>query len=1381
MGEITAQHDTIAALYDPDEFVGRGWLKTEAERLRVDPGRRRLVIVGEPGSGKSTFLAWLAHAWNCPRYFIRGGSVGGVTGTDPHSFLISLGQQLYQRYGRELFDSGAERSTVVRTRRTTGEAEVIGRFVEELYTLPFVSPARETVEVRAGVTSGAARVVGEQIGRLVDVTKSLDVRTLLHVALLDPIRRLSELHPDEVVVILIDALDAAAPPGRLASAQEPGIADIVAQMSDLECPANLRLLMTSRRGDHLASFTSGELLHLDDTANDYAQRQSLDTREYIKRNMESGPAAPVVRDWPGENVQSLASRLLARSDGNFLYLRFFFLSFAEITRTWTGPVEQLPVPHGLDDIYRTFAVQNIKGSATFDEWKYSLPLLGVLAVLREPVDRLQLADFAGVEHEYADFIIAKLRPFLDVVPTEKKDRYRLYHDSFAEYLIDATRNQDYPISAKKYHALLTAFYFDKFGAAGEAAGWPLVTDGYALRNLSFHANEAESGEALFQLIESRSWFDSQMTYDPSGARFAEDALLAWSAVELEPAAFPAEADKPQVLQRVLEAALAYCSVRSLSRAVDGRLLAELVKRHMWTPQQAFSAVSQVADDRTVSGMLTELAPYLPGEYLGPALARAIPLGQETDYNTALIALAPRLTGKHRSRALEAGKAISKPLKRAEVLASLATSDDPDPAAAGLEAAVSMAAPWERLPALVSVLAHLDPGDRARAMCAAAATEEAWRTALLVGQVAGNEVSYAETVAKLAGLTDQPDREDLLNRALTIARAVTDAGHIAPESQGDYQGPHTLVLKLRDTPEGTRHDPHPGTRAIALATLAPLLAPSQRGNVVTEAIDAARRLPAGSDRRDTWVQVVTRLGEYGRDFLQEALENVGDIGDWHDYHIALLPALPVPERVKLAVCLMDASLRKSNAAVRGRQLGAVVAGIPDLFTDAAVSKAVTESRVIGDYQQQAVAFGLLVAGFTEGRRAEVLSAIETDFMRAAQADERASGELAGLITTLLRAGEYGAAVSRAKNMNMGSPGTVQQLPGHKSDNVLVLAAVAAHLEADERDAWILSGVQALSNSLGFSFDAAAWRSLVEIMSPGLSIRAKEIADGFPMAEARALGLAALSGAADAPPDSVKEAILALSGVGHDMSRAGIISAFAGNLQADDRQELVSIARQLQTPEAAAEALAGLSRGCQAPERARLLSEALDLLATAPGESRDAGVLAELAAGLPAELRPAALRLARRVANPGSRAYAMASVLTLSPEPWQPQDAGQMLRDVESGLGDGSLMGDLNAAKALAIVAGQLDGPSLRHAFSLSARLPGTGKADVLSALSRAAARLQPAEAYQIATETIRRAAAGHRGEAIWTIAAMRPVFTRIAGTSAHEILYDEILAAATRWP
>ena len=659
------------------------------------------------------------------------------------------------------------------------------------------------------------------------------------------------------------------------------------------------------------------------------------------------------------------------------------------------------------------------------------------------------------------------------------------------------------------------------------------------------------------------------------------------------------------------------------------------------------------------------------------------------------------------------------------------------------------------------------------------TEESWRTAVFTGRVRGNEISYAETVAKLAGLAEQQDRENLLNHAMTIARALSETGDI--KRTGDYNGPVTLIIKLRATPEGTRLNPHPGARAIALATLAPLLGASERSNVVTEAIDEVRRLPAGNDRADAWVQVVSRLGEYSRNFLQEAIENVADAGGWLDHYIALLPALPIRGRVQMAADLALAATGKGNATVRGHQLGAVVAALPNLFSDAAVNQAVTESRVISDYQQQAAAFGLLLSDFAEDRRAEVLNAIETDFMRAAQAGEWASDEAVGLITTLLRTGQYDAAISRAKNMQMDSAGMVERLPGRKPENVLVLAALAKHLEASERDAWILNGVRALSDSLGLSFEAVAWRSLIEIMSPELARRAKEIVDGFPMAEARALGLAALSGATGAYPDTVKEAMRALSGAKHDMSRAGIISAFPDNLQADDHQKLVNIARQLKMPDAAAGGLAALSRGRQSPERTRLLSEALDLLATAPGQSDAAGVLAELGAELPVDLRPSVLRLARQMASPGPRAYAIASILALSPQPWQQQDTEQVLRDIESDLSDSRSVGHAHAAKALAIVAGQLDGPSLRHAFSLSSQVPEMYKTDVLTALSNAAARFQPTVAYQISTDMIRRAANRHRGEAILTIAAMGPVFDRIAGTSAHEILYNEILAAATRWP
>ena len=78
-GRITAAREVIYGRYDPAAFVGRGWLLAEIERFRKDLGRRHLVIVGKPGSGKSAFIAYLAEHWNCPRHFIRVDSVGGVT------------------------------------------------------------------------------------------------------------------------------------------------------------------------------------------------------------------------------------------------------------------------------------------------------------------------------------------------------------------------------------------------------------------------------------------------------------------------------------------------------------------------------------------------------------------------------------------------------------------------------------------------------------------------------------------------------------------------------------------------------------------------------------------------------------------------------------------------------------------------------------------------------------------------------------------------------------------------------------------------------------------------------------------------------------------------------------------------------------------------------------------------------------------------------------------------------------------------------------------------------------------------------------------------------------------------------------------------------
>ena len=53
-------------------FVHRQWLANEIEDKLQEPRKRFVLLIGQPGMGKSSIMAQLAHhhpAW--PRYFIR--------------------------------------------------------------------------------------------------------------------------------------------------------------------------------------------------------------------------------------------------------------------------------------------------------------------------------------------------------------------------------------------------------------------------------------------------------------------------------------------------------------------------------------------------------------------------------------------------------------------------------------------------------------------------------------------------------------------------------------------------------------------------------------------------------------------------------------------------------------------------------------------------------------------------------------------------------------------------------------------------------------------------------------------------------------------------------------------------------------------------------------------------------------------------------------------------------------------------------------------------------------------------------------------------------------------------------------------------------------
>jgi len=352
---ITAYNDIINAHYNPQNFVGRKWLIEEATSFRDDKDRRSLIIVGEPGSGKSSFLAYLAEFWNCPRHFIRVDNRSGVTGVDARAFLISLSSQLYEKYGPDIFERGISGHIQVAVGWAKDQAEVVGRFIDELYTLPFLPLQGDEVQVKVGVATGRSKVFGERVRRLIDVTLALDALTLLHVALINPLGKVQQLHPDEKVVILIDALDES-----MRHAGTTSTLDVLPQSTDAEFPPNLRLVMTSRNGEHLSKFQPSDLLYLDDKKKGYWQANQQDIRAYIDKRLAEGPLASKIATWKREEVDDYATQVVEHSQNNFLYLYHFFNELVASIQIKYTDMHNFGIPKGLSEIYRFFALEKIR-------------------------------------------------------------------------------------------------------------------------------------------------------------------------------------------------------------------------------------------------------------------------------------------------------------------------------------------------------------------------------------------------------------------------------------------------------------------------------------------------------------------------------------------------------------------------------------------------------------------------------------------------------------------------------------------------------------------------------------------------------------------------------------------------------------------------------------------------------------------------------------------------------------------------------------------------------------------------------------------------------------------------------------------------------------
>ncbi|MFD7324024.1 AAA family ATPase [Streptomyces sp. NPDC059875] len=379
-----------------NEFVGRSWIVDCALDHLSSRRDEPLVIVGQPGYGKTALALELLNR-------IGPGDastvvVGHVCQADDDDTL--LGRGLVEELVAALIRHDGHFAELLRAE--PGLA---------LHATVTVGSAEPGAHVR-GINIESLRLGGES------------ARSAFNRLVRKP---LESMPNPPAVVLVVDALDEA----RSIDSHENIITLLAHMTSGLRRTGlDFRILLTSREVEEPAlQRIGGRRVHLTRDA----PPETDDVYDYC--------LARLTRDEP-----TLASRIAAKAAGNYLYARHV-ISTLDIDGQ-DGDIATLRLPDDLGEVYDDFLDRALASLA----WRTVRPVLTLLAVARAPGMTPEL--LAAVTGRNLSDVADALADISEFTHREG-DAVRIYHESFRTHLLSGARHRIYPIEA--HQAVGTAF------------------------------------------------------------------------------------------------------------------------------------------------------------------------------------------------------------------------------------------------------------------------------------------------------------------------------------------------------------------------------------------------------------------------------------------------------------------------------------------------------------------------------------------------------------------------------------------------------------------------------------------------------------------------------------------------------------------------------------------------------------------------------------------------------------------------------------------------------------------------------------------------------------------------------------------------------------